>query len=166
MSKAKVTYSALKGIISDGLWDYNINKRDITRHFYEGVGAYSSGYMSYAAQMLDSKERTKDHFISPQTYAYFLLDNWHIYIEWDMFLKEWIFCSQTIAVTSEENDKLKGFTLNNADTGNIIKVTASIVDRYELAGIKLYHDKVDVVDKFPFDVSEEFLEYERKYLLV
>ena len=76
------------------------------------------------------------------------------------------FYSQTIAVTSEENDRLKGFTLNNDDTGNVIKVTASIVDRYELAGIDLYHDKVDVVDKFPFEVSEEFLEYERKYLLV
>jgi len=40
MSKCKVTHAALKGIMSDGLWDYNINKRDCTRHFYEGTGAY------------------------------------------------------------------------------------------------------------------------------
>ena len=90
----------------------------------------------------------------------------NIFIDFEKFMKEWIFCSQTIAVTSEENDKLKGFTLNNADTGNVIKVTVSIVDRYKLAGIELYHDKVDVIDKFPFEVSEEFLEYEKKYLLI
>lgn len=166
MSKCKVTHSALKGIMNDNLWDSNINKRDCTRHFYEGVGAYTSGYMSNDALMLNSKDRCKDHFISPQTYAYYLLDNWNIFIDFEKFMKEWIFCSQTIAVTSEENDKLKGFTLNNADTGNVIKVTASIVDRYELAEIELYHDKVDVIDKFPFEVSEEFLEYEKKYLLV
>ena len=107
MSKCKVTHSALKGIMNDNLWDSNINKRDCTRHFYEGVGAYTSGYMSNNALMLNSKGRCKDHFISPQTYAYYLLDNWNIFIDFEKFMKEWIFCSQTIAVTSEENDKLK-----------------------------------------------------------
>jgi hypothetical protein len=166
MSKCEVTYDALWGIMKRGSWEKNIKKRDCTRHFYEGVGSYTSGYMSNDALMLNSKDRCKDHFISPQTYAYYILDNWNIFIDFEKFMKEWIFCSQTIAVTSEENDRLKGFTLNNADTGNIIKVTVSIVDRYELAGIELYHDKVDVIDKFPFEVSEEFLKYERKYLLV
>ena len=165
-SKCKVTYSALNGIMNDGLWNTNINKRDITRHFYEGCGAYSSGYMSYDAQMLKSKDRTKDHFISPQTYAYFILDNWSIFSDYEKFKKEWWFCSQTIAVTSEENEKLKGFTINNADTGGVIKVTTSIINRYAEAGIKLYHDKVDVVDKFPFEMSELFLKYERDKLLI
>lgn len=166
MSKCKVTHSALKGIMNDNLWDKNINKRDITRHFYEGVGAYTSGYMSEDAMMLYAKDRTKDHFISPQTYAYFILDNWNVFIDFDKFIKEWYFCSQTIAVTSEENDMLKGFTLNNADTGNVIKVTTSIINRYSDAGIKLYHDKVDVVDRFPFEVSKEFLKYEKENLLL
>ena len=166
MSKCKVTHSALKGIMNDDLWDNNINKRDITRHFYEGVGAYTSGYMSTNAQMLYASERTKDHFISPQTYAYFILDNWSTFVDFDKFLPEWYFCSQTIAVTSEENDILKGFTVNNADTGGVIKVTTSIVDRYSDAGIQLYHDKIDVVDDFPFKVSKNFLEYEKKYLLI
>jgi len=166
MSKCKVTYSALKGIMNDNLWDDNINKRDISRHYYEGVGAYTSGYMSVNAQMFKSKDRTKDHFISPQTYAYYILDNWNIFIDFEKFMKEWIFCSQTIAVTSEENDILKEFTLNNADTGNIIKVTTSIVNRYEDAGIKLYHDKVDNINGFPFSMSKEFLEYEQKNLLL
>ena len=166
MSKCTVTHACLQGIMNAGLWDHNINKRDITRHFYEGCGAYTSGYMSTDAQMLKSKERTKDHFISPQTYAYYLLDNWNIFVDFDKFKKEWFFCSQTIAVTSEENDKLKGFTINNADTGGIIKVTTSIINRYADAGIKLYHDKVDKVDKFPFEVSDEFLKYEEENLLI
>ena len=165
-SKCKVTHSALKGIMNDGLWDYNINKRDCTRHFYEGCGAYASGYMSLDAQMLKSKERTKDHFISPQTYAYYILDNWRDFSDYEKFKKEWWFCSQTIQVTSEENDRLKGFTINNSNTGGVIKVTTSIINRYSDAGIKLYHDKVDVVDRFPFEVSKEFLKYEKENLLL
>ena len=166
ISKCKVCYAALKGIMDAGLWDENINKRDCTRHYYEGCGAYTSGYMSLNAQMLPANKRTKDHFISPQTYAYYILDNWNIFNDFEKFMKEWIFCSQTIAVTSEENDILKGFTVNNADTGGVIKVTTSIINRYSDAGIRLYHDKVDIVDKFPFEVSEGFLKYEKEKLLI
>ena len=42
----------------------------------------------------------------------------------------------------------------------------SIINRYADAGIKLYHDKVDKVDKFPFEVSDEFLKYEEENLLI
>ena len=169
MSKCTVTHACLEGIMNAGLCNHNINKRDITRHFYEGCGAYTSGYMSTDAQMLKSKERTKDHFISPQTYAYYLLDNWNIFVDFDKFIKEWFFCSQTIAVTSEENNKLSGFTKNTFETGNVIKVKTSIVNRYSELGIDLYHEKNGLVmagEKFPLPVSEHFLEYEEKNLLL
>ena len=163
-TKARVTYSAVKGCMDDGLWMEQICKRDVTRHFYEGCGAYSSGWMSYEALELASKDRTKDHFISPQTYFYFLADNWNKFVIWENFLEEWKFCSQTIAVTSKQNDDLKGFTEN---IDGIIKVKIPILERYSSLGIELYSEKYGTNDdKFPFTVSEEFLEYERKYLLI
>ena len=77
-----------------------------------GCGNFSSGLVSSEAQMLKAKDRCKDHLISPQTYAYYILDHWHMYSIWEQFLPQWILCSQTIAVTSEENNKLSWFTKN------------------------------------------------------
>jgi hypothetical protein len=166
-TKARVTYSAVNGCMNDGLWSEQICKRDVSRHFYEGCGAYSSGWMSYEALELPSKKRTKDHFISPQTYWYFLADNWDNYTKkWENFLKEWKFCSQTIAVTSEQNDELKGFTEN---IDGVIKVKVPILERYSSLGIELYSEKHGTNDGiFPFakDLSEEFIEYEERCLLI
>lgn len=165
-AKCKVTHCALLGIANNSLWDLSINKRDITRHFYEGCASITSGYVSLDAQMAPVKDTTKDHFISPQTYAYYIMDNWHIFSDYEKFKIEWYFCSQTIKVTKEENMRLKQFTVNNDNTGGIIKVTVPIIDRYKQANIRLYHDKEPITDVFPFQPSENFIEYERKYLLI
>jgi hypothetical protein len=169
LSNAKVCFAALSGIMERDLWEGSINKRSCTRQFYEGCGRITSGWMSDAANMLTAKNRTADHFISPQTYAYYILDNWDRYSKWENFLPQWILCSQTIAVTAEENTMLKGFTMNTAETGNVIKVKTPILNRYSELGINLYHEQKGVVmagDKFPFEVPDHFIEYEKENLLI
>ena len=169
LDHADICFAAMSGIMERGKWNVTSKKRQITRQFYMGCGNFSSGWVSSEAQMLKSKDRCKDHFISPQTYAYYILDNWSMFSVWEQFLPQWILCSQTIAVTSEENNKLSGFTKNTFETGNVIKVKTSIVNRYSELGIDLYHEKKGLVmagEKFPLPVSEHFLEYEEKNLLL
>ena len=55
----------------------------------------------------------------------------------------------------------------SSNIDGIIKVKIPILERYSSLGIELYSEKYGTNDdKFPFTVSEEFLEYERKYLLI
>ena len=169
LDHADICFAAISGIMERGKWEITSKKRQITRQFYMGCSNFTSGWMSSDAQMMVSKARCKDHFISPQTYAYYLLDNWNIYNTWENFLPQWILCSQTIAVTSEENNALSGFTKNSFETGNVIKVKTSIISRYSDLGINLYHEQKGTVmagDLFPIAVPEHFLEYEEKNLLL
>ena len=42
-SKKRVSFSAIRGCMDDGLWDLVLHRRDITRQFYEGIGKAKTG---------------------------------------------------------------------------------------------------------------------------
>ena len=69
-------------------------------------------------------------------------------------------------LSDEQNDELKGFTEN---IDGVIKVKVPILERYSSLGIELYSEKHGTNDGiFPFakDLSEEFIEYEERCLLI
>ena len=64
---------------------------------------------------------------------------------------------------------MSGFTKNSFETGNVIKVKTSIINRYSDLGIDLYHEQKGLAmagDLFPIAVPEHFLEYEERNLIL
>ena len=76
--------------------------------------------------------------------------------------------STTVLCTVVENNKFKKFTVNNKETGGRIKLKVRTEDRYKAAGIKQLwaKDEGRYVTGFPFELSEEFKEYQKDYLLI
>ena len=167
-------------VIFGDAWIKGLSKRPPTRNVYENSATIKSQYMTPKAleithdKMLDKKQKdellTNDHFLSPQTISYFILDAWfELFSEdLDLFFKEMKMLSTTILCSVEENNKFKKFTINNKETEGRIKLKVKTEDRYKAAGItQLWaKDEGRWVTGFPFDLSEEFKEYQKDYLLI
>ena len=169
-AKKRVSYSAIRGCMDDGLWDLVLHRRDITRQFYESISKIKTGWMSLEAQDLieNGELPTADHVLAPQTTAYFICDNWNTYCDFDKYCEIWDMASQTCDVTSEQNKKLRKWTGKTS-----AEVLCPIYERYERCGIRLYKENTGmndrVVDKpfsYPFQIPEGYLEYESKNLLL
>ena len=162
--RAKYLYEHVKLDIEKH-WHDIVLKRPCSRTFYEHCVGIRSGYMSDKAMELKASKRCHDHATSPQTMFYYIADRWDLFVDFERFFDIYKLCSTTIAVTSEENTALRGYTTNEGDG---IKVTCSIVDRYKNLGIRLYKEGIDggYEDKFPIEFPESFLEYERDHLLL
>lgn len=175
-SKRTVSYYAIKGCMDAGLWDLELNRRSITRHFYEGVGSKKTGWMSQTVQGLHSEAKraarkyvaTADHVLAAQGIGYFVCSNWDIYSNFEKFCEVWRQASQTCDVTSEENKKLRTWTGENSSI-----VFCPINERYARSGIRVYKENLgyndtnikDVPFSYPFEIPEGYLEWEEKFLL-
>ena len=76
--------------------------------------------------------------------------------------------SQTVITTVEENNRCKSFTVNDETTGDTLRLRVPTEKRYEAAGIKKLWDKNNgkYITGFPFELSDEFLDFQKKYLLI
>tara|TARA_B110000285_G_C15038801_1_gene570733 strand:+ start:737 stop:1273 length:537 start_codon:yes stop_codon:yes gene_type:complete len=169
-SKKRVSFSAIRGCMDDGLWDLVLHRIAITRHFYEGIGKSKTGWMSLEAMDLikDGTLPTEDHVLAPQTTAYFICDNWDIYCDFDKYCKIWDIASQTCNVTSEQNRRLRKWTGKTSAV-----VLCPINERYKRCDIRLYKENTGFNDRviqepfnYPFIIPEGYLEYESKTLLL
>ena len=136
-SKNPKAMSAFMAYVSQRLlWEINsLFWRDANRHIYESVLSRSTGWISARAKELrkNNIEPTKDHPFCPSScYASFIYAFWDIYKEFIEFLKVWKIISQTIQVTSLENDLLSCFTFN---VNGKIKVACTLDQRYILLNI-------------------------------
>ena len=87
----------------------------------------------------------------------------------ETFFPHWVIASSGIDVTSEENKRLSSYTVNNESTGNLLKVTLPLLERYGKEGIVILEKETlkevsfDVVAK---NLDEGFSEWEKKDLLI
>ena len=160
-------------------WEILSARRSITRIIYEASLNKISGFMTQNAKdilvdkLLDYEEKTKlttdDHILSPQTYAHFICSRWDLFKDdLDNFFSHMLLLSTTVKTTVEENNKFKKFTVNDATTGNVLRLRVPTEKRYEAAGVKKLFNKNTgkYVFDFPFELSDEFLEFEKEYLLI
>ena len=152
-----------------GRWFDPTAKREITRGPYEWAGSIGKRYVSAKAMTL--KDKTKicwDHCIPPQMFAYYICDNWKIFKDFAAFVGAWKTMSTVIGVTSKENKKLSNESVNNKETGNVLKVKVPVGKRYHKCGIKLYdrtEKKFLKTGEFPVNLTEHFNSYERTNLM-
>ena len=160
-------------------WEILSARRSLTRVIYEASLIKISGYMTEDAKsilvnkLLDKKEKKKlttdDHILSPQSYAHFICTRWDLFKDnLDNFFLHMLLLSTTVKSTVEENNKFKKFTVNDATTGNVLRLRVPTEKRYEAAGVKKLFNKNTgkYVFDFPFELSDEFLEFEKEYLLI
>ena len=176
-------YVALEGNLDHpkygNLWEVSTSKRSITRVIYEASLTIISGYVTQDAlsildnQLLDKSEKTKltthDHVFSPQTYGHFICSRWDLFKgDLDNFFKHMIILSTTVHCSVVENNKFKKFTVNDATTKNILRLKVPTQDRYAAAGIKRLFNKNTgkYAPAFPFELSEDFDEFQKKELLI
>ena len=148
--------------------DPSIDRRYITRCYYEVVGKKSTGWVSREARK-DNAKTTDDHFATPQWIGRFIMDEGDIYLkDFAKFREITEFASQTIKVTKRENTELakQSSVISEIDGKNVF-IETSLQDKYQEAKIfPLYHKKngIGYVYEFPIDFPPELLEYERKFL--
>ena len=153
-----------------------------TRTFYEALqNTTDSGWRTETAQdYKDEKKKdangkpliTKDHFMMPQLYGQFLLDNWHLVENVDDFIEWSLLGTQIIYTTKEENIQLslqspKGNSgFYGLKTGKTF-LKYSIKDKYKVLGLKLWNEKegtYNIGGEFPIDIPQEYLDYEKQFL--
>ena len=181
-------YSCLKGLLSTDeiygstRWQYEEARRTITRFIYESSLTKVSGYLSKAAKdilsdpLRTSKEKsdltTNEHAIPPQVYAHFICWAWKEEFERQLgnLVTHILTVSQTIKTTVDENNLLKSFTVNNNDTGNVLKVKCLWFERYNKAGIDKLWNKKEGRYTFDFPLmpagGENFTKFEKEELLL
>ena len=152
-----------------GRWFDPTAKREISRGPYEWAGSIGKRYVSAKAMTL--KDKTKicwDHCIPPQMFAYYICDNWKILKDFAAFVGAWKTMSTVIGVTKTENGELSNESVNNEETGNVLKVKVPVGKRYHKCGIKLW-DKTEKkflkTGEFPINLTEHFNSYERTNLM-
>ena len=153
-----------------GRWFDPTAKREISRGPYEWAGSLDKRYVSAKALKLKGTKKTIcwDHCIPPQMFAYYICDNWKIFKDFVAFVGAWKTMSTVIGVTSEENGELSKESVNNEETGNVLKVKVPVGKRYHKCGIKLW-DKIEnkflKKGEFPVPLTEHFNSYERTNLM-
>ena len=169
-------YNLSDAVGSKFLHAYN----NIVKNIYEAAANIKSGFITPKAlsilndKMLDRKEKTElttnEHIFSPQTRGYFICDMWFELFSnnLDYFFKEMTLLSTTIISTVEENNIFKKFTINSKETEGRIRLRVKTEDRYPAAGVHQLWSTKDgrYINGFPFDLSDEFLKYEKDYLLI
>ena len=152
-----------------GRWFDPTAKREITRGPYEWAGSLGRRYVSAKALKLkDSSKICWDHCIPPQMFAYYICDNWKIFKDFAAFVGAWKTMSTVIGVTKTENGELSNESVNNEETGNVLKVKVPVGKRYHKCGIKLYdrtEKKFLKTGEFPVNLTEHFNSYERTNLM-
>lgn len=156
-----------------------------SRHFYEGLLNITSGYISKNAnrvkndKMLTKKQQdkliTEDHWLSGQVFGRYVSHNFfELYdIRENMteeqnlarliaYVEECKVASQTVIVTKDENTKLSKLTEKGC---NIVVPT---LQRYKECNMATLWDVERGIwtTKFPFQLSGEFLKYEKEHLLI
>lgn len=153
-----------------GRWFDPTAKREISRGPYEWAGSLDKRYVSAKALKLKGTKKTIcwDHCIPPQMFAYYICDNWKTFKDFVAFVGAWKTMSTVIGVTSEENGELSKESVNNEETGNVLKVKVPVGKRYHKCGIKLW-DKIEnkflKKGEFPVPLTEHFNSYERTNLM-
>ena len=153
-----------------GRWFDPTAKREISRGPYEWAGSLDKRYVSAKALKLKGTKKTIcwDHCIPPQMFAYYICDNWKTFKDFVAFVGAWKTMSTVIGVTSEENGELSKESVNNEETGNVLKVKVPVGKRYHKCGIKLW-DKIEnkflKKGEFPVPLTEHFNSYERTNIM-
>ena len=152
-----------------GRWFDPTAKKEITRGVYMWAGSFGKRYLSQKAFKLKDKSKICwDHCIPPQMFAYYICDNWDMFKVFSIFVDAWKTMSSVIGVISEENTKFSNESVNNKETGNLLKVRVPCVKRYEKYGIKLWDSEEKKWLKggeFPYQLDEHFNLYERQNLM-
>jgi hypothetical protein len=179
-------YSALKGCLTNDeiygrtRWNYERARRTITRFIYETSLTKPSSYQTKEARdilkddLLDKEQKDKlttdEHTIPPQVYAHFICWAWEKEFVGQLgnLVTHILTISQTIKSTVKQNQDLRSFTVNNKDTGNVLKVKCITQERYKKAGIdKLWNiDEGRYILEFPFILCDRFTEFEKEVLLI
>ena len=73
-----------------------------------------------------------------------------------------------IGLSPFKNEKTPSFTVNDETTGGTLRLRVPTEKRYEAAGIKKLWDvnTGNYITGFPFELSEEFLDFQKEYLLI
>lgn len=156
------------------------SRRPMTRDFYEHLLDKPSGYMTKAAKdilnnpLIDTRKKKKlttaDHVLSGQTWGTFVIAKYEELFEnnFSAYVKECLIASQTVISTVEENIRCKAFTVNDETTGGTLRLLVPTEDRYKAAGIKKLWDSNNgkYTSDFPFELSDEFLDFQKEYLLL
>ena len=162
-------------------------QRPIGRLFYCDVS--SCGYNVNNPQLISEnamnnllhgktkKERkiVRDHYLSPQFIARFILDNQEIYLsDYSKFKKMFYISCGIVIVTQDENDRLAQLTKSNEDS-NKFKVLIPTNKKYDHVGIKLLHYKeksghwknrtYTPVSNDTLYYPPEIIEYEKRFLV-
>jgi hypothetical protein len=124
--------------------------------------------------LLDKEEKKKlttaEHILSGQTWGTFVVAKYEDLFEdnFDAYVGECLTASQTVVSTVKENNFVKTFTVNDETTGGTLRLRVPTEKRYEAAGIKKLWDTNTgkYVTGFPFELSEEFLDFQKDYLLI
>ena len=161
-------------------WEDLESRRPMSRDFYEHLLSKPSGFITKAAKdilndsLLDTVSKkalvTADHVLSGQTWGTFVIANYEELFEdnFSAYVKECLTASQTVITTVEENNRCKSFTVNDETTGDTLRLRVPTEKRYEAAGIKKLWDKNNgkYITGFPFELSDEFLDFQKEYLLI
>ena len=108
--------------------------------------------------------------MSGQTWGTFVIAKYEELFEdnFSAYVKECLTASQTVVSTVEENNRFKDFTINDETTGGTLRLRVPTENRYEAAGITKLWDSNNgkYVTEFPFELSDEFLDFQKEYLLI
>ena len=121
------------------------------------------------------KKIVRDHYLSPQFIARFILDNQEIYLsDYSEFKKMFYISCGIVIVTQDENDRLAQLTKSNEDS-NKFKVLVPTNKKYDHIGIKLLHYKeksgpwkkrtYTPVSNNTLYYPPEIIEYEKRFLV-
>lgn len=176
-SYCEVAFNDLRANLAK--WGDEDCSRPITRGFYIRVFDLAQvnhmGLISEQA-LNNPKQRTHDHYLSPQFIGRMIMDNPNPYLE-DYELFEnlfWLACS-TITVTKAENKQLSLLTDNKQQNYKVLVPTDL---KYKHLGINLYEAKnqikrghrwnLNTVSEYVYDklpAPSDLLEYERRFLI-
>ena len=168
---SETAFVAMQAQIERDMWSNAAPQKKIsqTRIFYDQI--HSCGYPNQtdyismeALKLLSKKKRpTKDHILAPQFVARMVYDNPNVWLsDYEIFKDLFFKCCQTIQVTRQENDILRGFTSSRNDNFSIRVPT---VKKYDAAGINLFDGNAFISNQIFEDlVPKELTEYEKQYL--
>ena len=168
-SFAKITFHAMKGVLSFWKDANQFERRSMTRILYDQVFCAGepnkTGYISSEAMSAKRKgnKTTKDHCLSPQFVARMVYDHADVWLnDYEKFKTLFYMCCQTIEITPSENIQLSKLT-ENKDGDFVIHVPTH--KKYDHLGIILFHPEKGVVSNVFEDlVPRELIDYEQDYL--
>mgnify|MGYP003128677554 FL=1 len=168
---SETAFDSMEAQIRKNRWQDadSFKKISLTRIFYDQI--HSCGYPNKTSlisidamrNLSNKKKPTQDHILSPQFVARMIYDNPNVWLsDYEIFKDLFFKCCQTIQVTRQENDILRGFTSSRNDNFSIRVPT---VKKYDAAGINLFDGNAFISNQIFEDlVPKELTEYEKQYL--